>query len=77
MGNLTDDVVGMGSLGVCGIVLVFSPGAERWDELDAMLVESQGMAEMDDGIVGTREWQVLWDQSDRLYGVPRRTGMRR
>lgn len=60
----------VGSLGGCRLVLEFSPGAEEWDELDTMLVESQGMAEMNDGVVRAREWQVFWNQTDRLHGVP-------
>jgi hypothetical protein len=50
--------------------LGFSAGAEGWNELDTAFVESQRMAEVNDGIVRAGEWQVFWDQADRLHGVP-------
>ena len=51
---------GIGDLGVCRLCLGLSrTGAEGWDEFDAVLVESQRMAEMDNGIIRAREWQVF------------------
>lgn len=51
-------------------MLAFSTGAKEGYELDTMLVESHGMTEVYDSIVGTGEWQVFWNQSDGLNGVP-------
>lgn len=62
-------VVWIGGLGAC-LLKFESAGAEGWEEFDATLVESQGMAEIDDGVVRAREWQVFWNQSDGLHGVP-------
>ena len=69
---LASDLAVFGNLGVCPLGLGLSPGAERWDELDTAFVESQSMAEVQNGVVRTGEWQVLWNQSDRLHGVPMR-----
>jgi hypothetical protein len=75
MAMFADGVARIGNLGVDRVLFMFY-GAKEWEELDTMLVESQGMAEMDDGIVRAREWQVFWNHSDRLHGVPAE-GMRR
>lgn len=68
MGVLTDAGIGNGRLR--RLFLGFPPGAEEWNKLDAMFIESQGMAEMQDSIVRARERQVFWDQSDGLDRVP-------
>lgn len=51
-------------------MLGFSTSTKERYKLDTMFVESQGMTEVYDSIVGTGEWQVLWNQSDGLNGVP-------
>ena len=67
---LASDLAVLGNLGFSPPGLGLSPSTERWDELDTAFVESQSMAEVLNGIVGTGEWQVLWNQSNRLHGVP-------
>lgn len=69
---LTNGLAVFGSLGFCPLLLGFSAGTIGWDELDAAFVKGQRMTEVDDGIVRAREWQVFWNQSDRLHGVPTR-----
>lgn len=59
-----------GDLSVPFLGLGFSTGTERWEELDAALIEGQGMTEDQDGIVRTGKRQVFRDQADRLDGVP-------
>ena len=67
---LTGSDAMFGNLGLCPLCLGFSTGAEGWNELDTVFVESQRMSEVDDGIVRTGEWQVFWNQADGLDGVP-------
>ena len=62
------------NLGVCPLVLGYFTGAVVWDILDTAFV--QRMAEGQNGVIRTGEWQVSWKKSDRSYGVPgRRYGM--
>jgi len=68
----TSSIVVFGSLGVLLLWLGFTTGAKGGDELDTVLVESQGMTEVHNGIVRAGERQVFWNQSDRLHGVPMR-----
>jgi len=65
-----DDVAVFGNLCLQLLGLGFSAGAEGGDELYTTFVEGQGMTEVDDGIVRAGEWQVFWNQADRLNGVP-------
>jgi len=65
-------LAGFRNLGVGLLGLGFSAGAEGWDELYATFVEGQRMTEVHDGIVRAGEWQVFWNQADRLDGVPTR-----
>ena len=66
-GNLSLDSVTsilvdcLGNLGVCPLVIRYLSGAEEWDELDAVFVESQRMAEVQNGVVRAGEWQVFWN----------------
>lgn len=54
----------------------YGSSAEGRHELDATLIKSQRVTEIYDGIVRTGEWQVFWDNSDRLYSVPISENMR-
>lgn len=65
-------LAGFRSLGAGLFGLGFSAGTEGWDELYAAFVEGQRMTEVHNGIVRAGEWQVFWNQADRLDGVPTR-----
>lgn len=67
---LTGGLALFGDLGVCPLGFGLSAGAEGWYELDTVFIESQCMAEVHNGIVRAGEWQVFWNQPDRLHGVP-------